>query len=391
MKKVVFLLATVAIAFGFSSTALAFHSGGVGHCDGCHTMHNSENGATVIPGGTVGTGINSYLTVGADPSSTCLSCHIRIYKAMSTDGSAYTPGGDFYWMTQDFSAFYPRDDSEGFRHGHNVVAATYGIAADPVLSTGPSNGTVNYPAGQLGCNSCHDPHGKIANNANPAPISASGSYGAPEPADGSVLGNYRLLGGLGYDGGEQVSAAGISFISAAPIARAYPGAMGQWPAETDTNHVAYGLGMSEWCSNCHSGFTAGMLEHRHPAGAGAYLFHRGVAYNTYRATGDLTNTQATAYDRLVPFERGITDVTLLDTSSTFGADMPSRAMCLTCHRAHASPFDNAGRWDFTIEIITEAVGPLASADAIDVYYGEDIASRYNPWQRSLCNKCHIQD
>ena len=34
----------------FSSPAMAFHSGGVAHCDGCHTMHNSVDGQQVVAG-----------------------------------------------------------------------------------------------------------------------------------------------------------------------------------------------------------------------------------------------------------------------------------------------------------------------------------------------------
>lgn len=48
MKKVIVTLAAFAAALAVNGTALAFHSGGVAHCDGCHTMHNSENGVIKI-------------------------------------------------------------------------------------------------------------------------------------------------------------------------------------------------------------------------------------------------------------------------------------------------------------------------------------------------------
>ena len=48
-----------------ASRAAAFHSGGVGACEGCHTMH-------VRPDGVAS---GSYLLRGSDASSTCLTCH----------------------------------------------------------------------------------------------------------------------------------------------------------------------------------------------------------------------------------------------------------------------------------------------------------------------------
>ena len=41
-----------ALAFAIvfvASPALAFHDAGVAHCNGCHTMHNSQDGALVDP------------------------------------------------------------------------------------------------------------------------------------------------------------------------------------------------------------------------------------------------------------------------------------------------------------------------------------------------------
>ena len=41
MKKVLFILAALII---IGSPVVAFHDGGVAHCNGCHTMHNSQDG-----------------------------------------------------------------------------------------------------------------------------------------------------------------------------------------------------------------------------------------------------------------------------------------------------------------------------------------------------------
>jgi hypothetical protein len=68
-------------------------------------------------------------------------------------------------------------------------------------------------------------------------------------------------------------------------------------------------------------------------------------------------------------------------------------MCLSCHRAHASPFADAGRWDFTATFVATDSHPRAGdggASALDIanrYYGYSFVSG----QRSLCNKCHAKD
>jgi nitrate reductase cytochrome c-type subunit len=71
-------------------------------------------------------------------------------------------------------------------------------------------------------------------------------------------------------------------------------------------------------------------------------------------------------------------------------------MCLTCHRAHASAFNDATRWDMTHELLAESWPTAANlvtmgAVANSPYYGRDIAADFGDYQRSLCNKCHVKD
>lgn len=390
---------------GFSGSAYAFHDGGVGHCDGCHTMHNSNNGETAAVGGagSITNGVSSYLTRGSDPSSTCLNCHIGSagsYHVMTTDGSNVNAGGDFYWLTIDV----PKDSgiSPSANHGHNIIAADFGLTQDQNLTSAPSDGTVTYQSAWLGCNSCHDPHGKKDNNINPKPIAGSGSYGSPNPDSGNVvMGNYRLLGGINYDGGVQAS--GIAFTVGDPVAVAKNG------SDSNTGHVDYGSGMSEWCANCHSGFTntsGTIANHRHPASSDAKLGADMAAnYNAYIKTGEMTGSAATSFEHLVPFERGVGDAEndgvpdalgtgndKLSFNNTQGPDSNSNVMCLTCHRAHATPFDNLGRWNFTATfLIEEEANAEAAGFTIKQLYGGDDMVRFGEYQRTLCNKCHVQD
>ncbi len=392
MKKFNLTVCVTAVAIlvlGFVSPALAFHDGSVAHCDGCHTMHNSEGGLPIIAGGTVGVA-GSFLMKGADPSSTCLNCHAGsgTYHVFNNAGGAtnLTPGGDFEWLTKTFTFTGPDSPINGWNLGHNVVAADYGLVADPdITSTSPGGG---FPAANLQCSSCHDPHGKVTSRVGT--VVGSGSFGGADPGGGQILGNYRLLGDVGYNPG---GGAGV-LNGAAPVAATVPNGS----TEADDAHTDYGSGMSEWCANCHHAFSnATVGTHAHPAGNADNLGGTVSGnYNLYVATGNLTGSAGTAYLALVPFEQGTTDRTVLDPTTILGPSGSDNVMCLTCHRAHASAFKNAGRWDFTAPLLVDS-HPLATDTGIDTddvtakYYTRDIAIDFGVSQRSLCNKCHIKD
>jgi cytochrome c553 len=339
-------------------------------------MHNSaDNPVRGTP--------NNTLLKGSTASDTCLNCHKGNgrYRISSTDGTNVNEGGDFFWVGLTYTVMVRGNpvNFEGDDHGHNVIANDFGMQMDAKNGVAPGG---TYPASDLGCNSCHDPHGQVGGGTGVGqlPIGVSGSYGGTAP-DGTIVGNYRLLGDSSY-----APPGGGTFSADAPIARAdsYAG------ANTD-----YGSGMSEWCGNCHGEYIND--SHKHPAGDGEHLGVEGSNYNSYVATGDFEGSIGTAYDALVPFERGVTDGSLLDPFSTQGPDGNANVMCLTCHRAHASAHENAGRWDFGVTLLAESHA-LESPDVPSgaaVYYANgsvvDIGSRYGEYQRSLCNKCHVQD
>lgn len=378
------LLGAAAVALlvlGPVGAAFAFHGGGVAHCDGCHTMHNSADNR-MVDGATE----NSQLLKGSDPSSTCLNCHSGSgsRRVLSTDGSNVNSGGDFHWVATRYS-YLSRSGAqrwvEGESLGHNVIAVDFGLVqeTDPDNQVAPGG---TYLASNLGCTSCHDPHGQVG-GGEIGPITGSGSYGAEDPGDGNIHGNYRLLGDSGY------TQNGLSnFANDAPVARAYNG------SSAYGEKVDYGSGMSEWCANCHNDFIG---EYKHPAGNGATLGGTiSTNYGLYVKTGDFGGDPLTSFDGLVPFERGETDGSRLSPDSTAGPSASANVMCLTCHRAHASAFPNAGRWDLEEEFLKDSVAYNAPETiGAAVYYKDgavvDVESMYGDYQRSLCNKCHHWD
>jgi hypothetical protein len=369
-----FAVLTGILILGWTGTAMAFHDGGVAHCDGCHSMHNSpENPVTGTP--------NSQLLKGSDASSTCLNCHAGSgsYHILSTDASNWSPGGDFFWLTQSYtnSNWSGSVTSDPDNMGHNVIASDFGLTVDGTNTVAPGG---SYQAADLACSSCHNPHGQASGGtaAGQLPISVSGSYGGV-PAPGTIAGNYRLLGDVAY-----------GLAAAAPIA-ATAGF-----GETDTSHPAYGAGMSEWCASCHGDYVNN--SQKHPSGNGEFLNGQASIYNSYVATGNFTGVQATSFTALVQFERQETDTAVLATeiTSTAGPDSGNNVMCLTCHRAHASAFNNITKWDMEHELLADGwptaqnlvdMGAIPNSD----YYGRDIATEFGDYQRSLCNKCHVKD
>ena len=379
MKKLLIISTAILFSFCLTGIAFAFHDGGVAHCDGCHSMHS---GAASGPS----------LQKGSDASSTCLNCHngAARYHVSSADGSNTNEGGDFHWTVDNGYTYVVRGSTRTFdfdNAGHNMLAADFGMVNDATLTVAPGG---SYPAAGLGCSSCHDPHGQ-ANGGTAGgalPISVSGSYGAV-PDVGTQAGNYRIL----FDSNK------VGFAEDAPIARAnsYDGAF-----------VQYGSGMSGWCANCHTSF------YSNSAAGGMHPTDVAVptTYNSYVATGNFTGDVATAYDPLVPIERGITtassDLPDPEDAATAGrgAEGAAQVMCLSCHRAHSSAFGNALRGDMTEAFLAETWISLGSSvpataapfykggvsiDVADAGTGNPFTDGYGHYQRSLCNKCHVQD
>jgi hypothetical protein len=445
MKLVLMIMAATMLTIGLGGVAYAFHSGGVAECEGCHTMHNSYQNAqmtTTFPQFTAG----AYLLKGGDQSSTCIECHGETplgqsYHMVTPDASMpagtapgnYTPGGDFGWLKKTYT-WIPQsgaatEESKGERKGHNIIAGDFSYVEDVANTKAPGG---NYAANKLGCQSCHDPHGKYRreNNTNTfvssgKPIYASGSYynaqsgwTANEPTTWGAVGTYRLLGGIGY---APKSYPDYPFLNNVPVAKVNSTYQSSAGEATSQFRVAYGSGMSEWCANCHglmhndNNLTSGSMP-RHPAGNAAKLTNVAANYNAYVKSGDMSGSQGTSGNTLIPWETGDTTFTqafaqLAVNSPTFAGpvDGPStNVQCLSCHRVHASGWNSMLRFPYGNEFMTVAadsagtpVYPSPStnpAQAMGRQTGEFQAGLYNrpasqfaPYQRVLCNKCHAKD
>ncbi len=414
-------VATVLAVGGFN--AYAFHSGGVAECEGCHSMHEASSGP---------------LLIGGDASSTCLNCH---QNANDTGPSSYhistagvlagtggklplqmTPGGDFSWTKMNYVGY-----DQGYEKGHNIVAVDYGYLAQ--LVDRDEDGTVettspggNFPNSQLSCASCHDPHGKGRIRSDGTfgvdgePIYSSGSYGAQPSTDfgGLAVGIYRILWAPGSPD------APLAF-GAFPVA-VVPSSYNRSEAISQTR-TAYGgdanNNWGNWCGTCHDEFNVldGNSTH-HPTG-GALGSDIAGNYNSYVSSGVMTGSIGTSFLSLVPFAQNTVSIPALAANAANRAQSPGpgnsdTVMCLTCHRAHASGFTYALRWDYGWEFMTygdqypgldntydtSTRKPQHSrgrnrADFQRAYYERPEPTGgtgwIGPYNRVLCNKCHAQD
>ncbi|MCP4205281.1 MAG: hypothetical protein GY769_25505, partial [bacterium] len=222
--------------------------------------------------------------------------------------------------------------------GHSIVVPGYGLLPDSRHAFSPGG---SFPASELGCTSCHDPHGNAS---------------------------FRMLHGEG-----SVAPGTPPFTRPAPTAEGLDLLTG---SESNSNHTAYQAGMSEWCANCHGRYhdqSGNFFDHPVDENLETEVV---TQYNQYNGDDDpIGGFQATAYLAAVPFEDTTNTIT-----STFGPSAGSRLMCLTCHRAHASSAPAAGRWDFNVTLLQEDGLASGSYPIPDPYL--------SPNQGTLCAKCH---
>jgi len=449
--KLMRLAVAAAFLLGFSS-AYAFHDGGVADCGGCHAVHNANSAGTIIGAS------NTNLLVSDTVSDTCLQCHASNdtaptgYHILSTRTGSYapgvapaerTPGGDFGWLLKTYTFSVRGSPSTWSPGGHHINAPLFGITNATGSGSDPQAPGGTFPTSGLGCSSCHDPHSKARTDSlgafvpvNANKIIGSGSYPALQAqASGETngaYGTYRFLynqnsyyTGAGYAGPVPATIAGgqVTWTGLAPLA-VVPNSYNVTEA-TNQLRVAYAnlptRTMGLWCAACHPKMhtNSGLLVH--PIDAALNTGGENGYYNTYVNSGNKTGAAASAYLSLVPFAiDGATRSTLATTAGTAtGANAPSAGanptdtvMCLSCHRAHASGFQTAVRWENEVEFITYvnasnvAVWPGSDnqpnagttqygrgrpfAETQAAYYDRNV-SVFTAYQRSLCNKCHIQD
>ena len=319
-----------------------------GRCDNCHTMHNSQDGTTVDPNGP-----NQYLLV-----SNCIGCHSSTDGGTWKDSTTGAPivyntaeptyntqkglaGGNFYYVMQDQSK------------GHNV-ADIPGIDEDENFP--PTPGGLDTTSGATKtCGSCHDKPGASGNllvgdycegvyysGCQYCHGINSTHHADDTTIDGSTPGkSYRCLKTFvdRATASPQHSLDGVKGIEVADYEK-------DVTSSTHNEYCGTGVGdhsISRHCAFCHGEFhgindtQSGSSWIRHPSDHG--LPGAGTEYAAY-----------TIYSPEAPIAR---KETVLDGMSGPSSDVETgtadadEVSCISCHRAHGSPYADMLRWDYS--------------------------------------------
>ncbi|RLB60649.1 MAG: hypothetical protein DRG80_05070 [Deltaproteobacteria bacterium] len=299
-------------------------------CDNCHIMHNSQAGQTVASEAQrhllcdTCIGCHTGTNDGVDTTPYVMSSIEPTYSTPTVPGNTLA-GGNFYWVATTGEG----NDTKG----HNVL--------------GLSNEDVNIPAsagapgGGASCsNSCHM---TLAAEQTVYPELGSGCEGChlevKHHADDSATvvgeagGYYRFL--AGHDSGDGHGVEGIedSDWEYQPTSTAHNEYFGLDAGNvTDTGFHNLGNTMTAYCCGCHGAFhSENGGWRRHPADAvipdkGEYSL-----YTTYSTEAPVARPDLSSY-------------TGASQTVTPGTDL---VMCLSCHRAHGSPYHDMLRWDYS--------------------------------------------
>lgn len=299
-----------------------------GQCSDCHTMHNSQGGLPVerftafVDGETA----NPSLLV-----TTCVGCHSSTEGNIWQDTEARAPivynvqeptyntrkglaGGNFYYVAQDQAK------------GHNVI----GIAGFDTTFNGkpvPGGATTYSETTQLTCAGASGCHGEGTEDDLNAIKNAHHTDDSGGLNGTSVGLSYRFLEGIvGIEDPDWEQTASASDHNE------YKGA----------SDAGDGTTISSFCARCHGDYhsTVGIGRNaspwlRHPADI---TLRTDGEYAGYNPPTDYSNDAPVAY-----------------TDPSAPSRTTAVVTCLSCHRAHGSPYFKMVRWDYKSPDLLDAL------------------------------------
>lgn len=310
-----------------------------GQCSTCHSMHASQDGNPLAAGPQDGL-----------MNNTCVGCHTnsgtdtivtigttRIPIVFNTSAPTYPPngssssalaGGNFYWVVNN-----------GDEYGHNV----YGISGHDARLNPSGSLSVLAPGGHTG-SGCAGCHSTLANAASGCEACHIPQHHADDSATvvGQTGGWYRFLG----------SRMSIMFGETPPTSAGVKGIEDEdWEQNPSaTNHNSYfgasapaghftlmdTSSINQKCQGCHGSFH----ESAYVSSGGVWIRH--PVDTAIPNSGEFTGY--TTYNPMVPVARpGLVAGDKDDSTVALGSDVVA---CISCHRAHGSPYPAMLRWDY---------------------------------------------
>jgi hypothetical protein len=354
------LIFTLFAAIFFTSLTEAMVTG---PCYNCHTMHNSQNGQPVNRGDSAWGETN----VSDNPIpnlliASCLGCHsssdgqtiktlpggMKVPIVFNTNGYPVNAlsGGNFYWVSPGVAS------NENDTKGHNIFSdnrdnnlneapgdvgggSCGGTSAchKNLYSSTPST-SFGFKSSRQGCTKCHM-------------IGTDIPKGYHHINDSNLLKNsesdgwFRFLSG--HESGSGHGVTGLidtdwQYTASSADHNEYLGFSGT--KTSAGGFSAIGDTMTGYCTGCHGNFHIEQEDSvwvRHPSDA--VIPNSGEFAGAFNASGGIG-----AYDPFVSVARPSLDGwTGPDSTVRLGPDL---VMCLSCHRAHGSPYSKLMRWDY---------------------------------------------
>lgn len=315
IRVVGWVLFALTFAWLGSTPVLAqFHNPGAMNCSRCHSL-GGGSGASVEAAGPAGAAA-AYPLTATNVTELCLSCHDVAGKDATTVWNGATapkvkgatpgtelPGGDF------------RHAATRANRGHSPNAS--GMAVDRLVRA--PGGT--FPTASETCTSCHDPHGDMA-RAFP----------------------FRLL--RRTVNGIQLSNADVASTADDRAALTRPGnSANQNVPPGPANHNVYRGEIGRWCGACHG--TPASRDGFHGTNPGDASMGNGMSWTRHPTGTVLPMAYGRNYGPMSDYRYPVVTTQGGATPrSEWGlAASESKVFCLSCHKAHASEFAFALRWD----------------------------------------------
>jgi hypothetical protein len=347
--KLTNILYLLFIAFFYILYAIPLEAKVTGNCSNCHTMHNSQRGQTMV---ILGPGETDTSPRGNLLRSTCIGCHSKTDSTTWKDSITGAPivfntTEPSYNSVKGLSAgnfFYVQTDDD---KGHNIFSNN----PDDKLDTAPGGTNPN-----CGTQSCHDnlhasntDYGFRQGCSKCNMMKETGPQGfhhknnpSSEPLVKSADdGWYRFLSGHQTGDGHGVSGLEDANWQKDPTSSIHNEYLGYSGSKTSAGGFSsLGDTITAYCTGCHGNFHVEQSSNvwiRHPSDS--IIPDRGEFSNAFGAIGGIGT-----YDPLVPVARpSIDGWTEPKSTVELNSDL---VMCLSCHRAHASPYFKMLRWDY---------------------------------------------
>lgn len=319
----------------FSALAGQAAASVTGVCSNCHVMHASSVGvASTAREGLLNT--------------TCLGCHTGtntitpvtpfVYSNVAiTDLSTSLAAGNFYFS--DIGAGANSDE----RYGHNPLELTGGVDA-----------TLSAPPGWQSGFNANDQVGTINNTVGATQLRCSGVYGCHGRHDGS--GGLNGLeashhNNITTNSGMDLSTTGKSFRFLYGI-KGWESTIYQFNDNSLDYNVYYAVDrvsdaasdtatMSYLCAECHGIFHSGETS-QHGVSEDGSTFSSPWIRHPVDVAMPTAGTEYNAYVFSPAVPVGSADV----SNGTITVASERIVMCLSCHRAHASPNYSGLRWNY---------------------------------------------